>query len=191
MLSASEIARGTQGALRFLSRDPAAPYYFDNTIEACLRSFRVMLLAAPLYALWLLLRYGEVTTRADEVEVALVETLHYVVDWLIFPVIFHEIARHRGWLDRYARYIAALNWTNLPAIALMVAAKAVVLLVPPAGQFLELVLQILLFYWFLTVTRMALAVSWPFSILLLVVNWVPSFFLSLIVDRFLGVMPLP
>ena len=46
MLSASDIARGTQGAVRFLLRDPGAPLYFENTIEGCLRSFRVMALAA-------------------------------------------------------------------------------------------------------------------------------------------------
>ena len=187
MLSSSEIARGTEGSFKFLQRDPAALHYFDNTLEACLRSFRVMALAAPLYAIWLLLRYSfEVQAQADEVEIAFVEGLHYVVDWLLFPVIFYEIARRRGWLDRYARYITALNWVSLPAIALMVLGKAVGLLVPPIGDVLEFLLQILLFYWFLTVTRMALQVSWPISILLLVVNSVPSFFLTIIVDRFLG-----
>ena len=42
VLSAAEIARGVQGALGLLRRDPAAPLHFDNTMEACLRSFRVM-----------------------------------------------------------------------------------------------------------------------------------------------------
>ena len=103
MLSAAEITRGVQGALGFLWRDPAAALHFDNTMEACLRSFRVMALAAPLYAIYLLLSYSNVTSSADEMEIALVEGLHYVVDWLLFPVIFYEIARRRGWLDRYPR----------------------------------------------------------------------------------------
>ena len=46
MLSIAEIARNTQGALRMLQLDPAAPFQFDNTPEACLRSFRVIALAA-------------------------------------------------------------------------------------------------------------------------------------------------
>ncbi len=188
MLSSSEIARGTEGSFKFLQRDPAALYYFDNTFEACLRSFRVMGLAAPLYALWLLLRYSfEVEAQADEIEIIFVEALHYVVDWLLFPVIFYEIARRRSWLERYPRYIVALNWVSLPAIALMVLGKALGLLVPPIGDALEFVMQILLFYWFLAVTRAAMQLSWPISILLLVVNSVPSFFLTIIVDRFLGV----
>jgi len=40
-------------------------------------------------------------------------------------------------------------------------------------------------------TRLSLGVSWPQSILLLIVNWMPSLLLSLIVDRVLGVVPLP
>ena len=53
MPSTSESARGIQGALKFLQHDPSAAGHFDSTLEACLRSFRAMLLAAPPYALYL------------------------------------------------------------------------------------------------------------------------------------------
>lgn len=192
MSSVQEIARGTLGAIRFLQRDPGAPYYFENTTEACLRSFRVMLLVAPIYGLYLLLHYSGVATKSDEVEIVAVEALRYVVDWLLFPVIFYEIARRRGWLDRYPRYIGALNWTNLPAIAVALFGLALGHLAPPAVEaVLEIALRALFFYWFLMVTRMVLGVSWLFAVLLMIVNWVPSLFLSLIVTRFLGVTPLP
>ncbi len=52
VLSNAEIARGTQGAVRLLQRDPSAPLNFDNNFAACLRSFRVMALVAPLYAVY-------------------------------------------------------------------------------------------------------------------------------------------
>jgi len=120
MLSAAEIARGVQGALVFLWRDPSAPTYFDNTTEACLRSFRVMVLVAPLHVILLLVRYSSATVAAEDVEIFFVEALSYIVEWLLFPVVFHEIARRQGWLDRYARYIGALNWINLPGMALAV-----------------------------------------------------------------------
>lgn len=191
MLSTSEIARGLQGSLKFLQRDPSAAQHFDNTVEACLRSFRVMVLVAPIYAIYLLAHYANVRTEADEIQVFFVEALHYVVDWLLFPVIFYEIARRRAWLDRYPRYIAALNWINLPAIALMTVGEGLLLVSPSVGQVAEFALQALFFYWFLTVTRMTLQANWLFAILLLIVNWVPSLFLSLIVDRFLGVAALP
>jgi len=190
VLSAAEIARGVKGALGFLQRDPAAPQHFDNTMEACLRSFRVMAVAAPLYAIYLLISYSDVTTTADETEIALVEGLHYVVDWLLFPVIFYEVARRRGWLDRYPRYISALNWINLPLMVLAVVGSALAAVTPAAvAIIIDLGLKALVFYWFLMTTRMALGVSWPISVVLLVVNWMPSLFLSLLVARYLGVVP--
>ncbi len=188
MLSAAEIARGLKGALAFLWRDPAAPTYFDNTTEACLRSFRVMVLVAPLQAILLLVRYADVTTVADDMEVFVVETLSYVVEWLLFPVIFHEIARRQGWLDRYARYIGALNWINLPGMILAVMFIPLARLAPTAiGDLVSIGLQGLFFYWFLVTTRQVLGGGWLFSAMLLVVSWVPVVFISFLVARYLGV----
>ena len=191
MLSAAEIARGVKGALGFVQRDPTAPLHFDNTMEACLRSFRVMALVAPLYAIYLLIYYSDVTVSADETEIMLAEAIRYVVDWLLFPVIFYEAARRRGWLDRYPRYIGALNWINLPAMVVVIAGQGLSSVAPAAvAVIIDLGLRALLFYWFLMATRMALGTSWPISVVLLIINWVPSLFLSFLVDRYLGVVPI-
>ncbi|MGZ3340911.1 MAG: hypothetical protein ACXU9B_14100 [Reyranella sp.] len=191
MLSAAEIARGVKGALGFLQRDPTAPQHFDNTMEACLRSFRVMAVVAPLYAIYLLIYYSDVTVNADGMEIAVVEAMRYIVDWLLFPVIFYEAARRRGWLDRYPRYIGALNWINLPAMVVVIVGQALSSVAPAAvAVIIDLGLRALLFYWFLMATRMALGTSWPISVVLLIINWVPSLFLSFLVDRYLGVVPI-
>ena len=188
MLSSAEIARGSQGAVRFLGRDVSAPLYFDNTPEGCLRSFQVMIVVAPIFAFYLVVHYTQVNSTADEGEIALVEGLRFVVDWLLYPVIFYEIARRRGWLGRYPRYISALNWINLPAVILLLIGESVGALAPPAAAgLLQIALQLLFFYWFLMVTRIALGLNWPTAAVLLVVNWVPSYFLSILVNRFLGV----
>lgn len=192
MLSAAEITRGVQGALGFLQRDPTAPQHFDNTMEACLRSFRVMALVAPLYGLYRLIYYSDLGTNAEEIEIVLVEAMRYVVDWLLFPVIFYEVARRRGWLDRYPRYIGALNWINLPAMVVAIVGLVLAMVAPGAVVLvLDLGLQALFFYWFLLTTRAVLGTSWVISVVLLVVNWVPSLFLSLLINRYLGVIPLP
>jgi hypothetical protein len=191
VLSAAEIARGVQGALGFLKRDATAPQHFDNTMEACLRSFRVMALVAPLYAIYLLIYYSDVTVNADGAEIAVVEAMRYIVDWLLFPVIFYEAARRRGWLDRYPRYIGALNWINLPAMVVVIVGQGLSAVAPAAvAVVIDLGLRALLFYWFLMATRMALGTSWPISVVLLIINWVPSLFLSFLVDRYLGVVPI-
>jgi hypothetical protein len=190
VLSGAEIARGTQGSLGFLQLDRTAPLQFDNTMAACLRSFRLMALVAPLQVIALLLRYSasDITYAADDLELVLVETLHYVVDWLLFPVIFYEIARLRGWLDKFPRYISALNWMNLPGMAIAVVVLAVASLLPNGvGDLLRVALQGFVLYWLIATTRLTLEVSWPVSVALMLANWVPSELLSLIVDRFLGV----
>lgn len=190
MLSAGEVARGLQGALGFLQRDPAAPSYFENTAESCLRSFQVMILVAPLYAVVLAILYSNVTTTADGWEIVAVEALRYTVDWLLFPVIFFEIARRQNWVGQYPRYISALNWVNLPLMVVAVVAVVLASILSTAAAILiQLGLYGLLFYWFLAVTRSVLNASWVQSFMLLLVNWVPSRFLSVIVDRFLGIAP--
>jgi len=107
MLSSAEIARGSQGAVKFLLRDVSAPFHFDNTLEGCLRSFRVMILVAPIYAFVRVIEYMQVNVAADPGQIVLVEGLRYVVEWLLYPVIFHEIARRRGWLVGVTAVISA------------------------------------------------------------------------------------
>ena len=188
MLSQAEIARGSRGAVKFLWHDVSAPFHFDNTFEGCLHSFQVMLLVAPIYAFYLIVHYADLTVEADDGLIILAESLRYVVDWLLFPVIFYEIARRRGWLERYPRYIAALNWINLPAVVLLLVGESLAEIAPPTvAALLQIGLQILFFYWFMMATRLALGVNWVLAGVLMVVNWVPSYFLSLIVNRFLGV----
>lgn len=188
MLSSAEIAQGSQGAIKFLLRDTSAPAHFDNTLESCLRSFQVMALVAPLYALYLFVHYAQVTTVAEDWEIAFIEAMRFVVDWLLFPVIFYEIARRRGWLERYPRYISALNWINFPAVILLLASELVAAVAPATfTALLQLGLQVVFFYWFMMTTRLALGVPWLLAAVLMVVNWVPSYFLSVLVNRLLGV----
>jgi len=59
-----------------------------------------------------------------------------------------------------------------------------------AGDILRLGLQAFILYWLVVTTRMTLGVSWPVSVLMMAINWLPSEVLLLIVDRFFGVTPL-
>ena len=62
------------------------------------------------------------------------------------------------------------------------------MIVPAAiGGILEIALQALFFYWFLVITRLTLGADWAMAVVLLAVNWIPSFFLLIIVDRYIGV----
>ncbi len=188
MLSMIEIARGAQGAVRLLRGDRAAPSNFDSTAANCARSFRLMLVAAPLYVIYLLIEYTDFDVAAETWEIACAEGVRYVFEWLLYPVLFYEIARRRGWLDKYFRYITALNWINLPAAILLVIG-AVLMAVAPTGvaTLISLAITAVIFYWFLMATRLILGVGWPTAGLLLVVNCVPMMFISLIINRVLEV----
>jgi hypothetical protein len=143
---------------------------------------------APIYAFYLVVHYAQLSTAADEGQIVLGEGLRFVVDWLLYPVIFYEIARRRGWLDRYPRYIAALNWINLPAVILLLIGESVASIAPAAvSALLQIAMQVLFFYWFMVTTRMVLGIDWLSASILMVVNWVPSYVLSVLVNRFLGV----
>ena len=58
----------------------------------------------------------------------------------------------------------------------------------PGTAGLEIALQALFFYWFLVITRLTLGTDWAMAVVLLAVNWIPSFFLLIIVDRYIGVL---
>lgn len=188
MLSASEIARGVQGAQRLLRGDRAGPFNFDSTAAGCARSFRLMLVAAPLYAFYLLIEYDGLDVAADFWEIASAEGLRYLLEWLLYPVLFYEIARRRGWLDRYFRYITALNWINLPSVILLVLGAAL-MAVAPAGlaTLISFAVTAVIFYWFLMATRLVLGVGWPTAGLLLIINVVPMMFISMVINRVLDV----
>ena len=38
------------------------------------------------------------------------------------------------------------------------------------------------------ITRLTLGADWAMAVVLLAVNWIPSFFLLIIVDRYIGVL---
>ena len=174
----------------FLRRDPAAPLSFDNTMEACLRSFRLMAVAAPFYAVYSLIRYANLSVTIDD------RRAHSRRD----DELRHQLAAVSGDLLRESRAAAAgstaIRVTSPPstgstcrAIVIAIAAIVVKLMVPTAiGGILEIALQALFFYWFLVTTRLTLGADWAMAVVLLVVNWVPSFFLLIIVDRYIGVL---
>jgi hypothetical protein len=182
-----EAARNVSAALGVLRYDRAAPYMIDADRAAVIRSFAVALLIAPLFALHRLLAYDGLEIAASGEKAVLVETLRYAVAWLAWPVVTFEIARGLGATARWPRYIALMNWIQLPAMILVLMAAAVAAVAPDAirGGVL-LVADLLLAAWSMFAARLALEVSWLTALWLCALEFTIAVALSYFVDIALG-----
>ena len=186
MLTLPEIINSTRGTYRLLRFDPAGSAYFDNTVDAFWRSFRVMVLVAPIYLIVRLIAYQDYKTDASEVEVILVETLYYVIQWFLYPVLLWEAARFLDLQRNYLRYVVAVNWIN-PSLILLVLLVAVMREIAPVIHVaLVIGFWMLLAIWFTAATRLVLGAGWGITVALFAVDIVLSESLSLFMHRILG-----
>lgn len=101
-----EIAISAAAALRLAFLDRDAVFYFENDERAFWRSFVAAIIAAPNYVL-LALHDASGATGGRFIAV---ETISYVIGWVIFPLVMLAYTEARGCGDRYFRFIAAWNW---------------------------------------------------------------------------------
>jgi len=113
------VLRGLGRLVRF---DVDGLGYFDRSIEGFWRSFRVMLLIAPLYAIIIPLELELIKPTAGWPHVMITEILAYIVSWLLYPLVAYEICRLIGRETEYPGYIAVYNWSKM----LIVTAQVVV-----------------------------------------------------------------
>lgn len=190
MLTVPEIVNSVRGTLRLLRFDPAGVAYFDNTTEALWRSFRVMVVAAPVYAAIRYLSYEEYTVEASEFEVALVETLYYVIQWFLYPVIAWEIARFADLRRNYPRYIASVNWINLMLLSFGLGVSLMREIAPLMNVGFAIGFWLLLAIWFMAAARLMLGASWGLVLGLFAVDIFVSELMSGVVHNALGLVRL-
>ncbi|MEQ9121520.1 MAG: hypothetical protein RIM80_03010, partial [Alphaproteobacteria bacterium] len=106
-----ELALALYGVSRLVKLDRAAVQYFDNTPEAFWRSFNAAVIAAPAYALLVLLNFPDPAPAASELRVLFVETTAYVIGWVRFPLVMVSFTDAVGCGRHYYRFIAAWNWS--------------------------------------------------------------------------------
>lgn len=101
-----EIAISAAAALRLAFLDRDAVFYFENDERAFWRSFVAAIIAAPNYVL---LALHNASGPTDGRFIA-VETISYVIGWVIFPFVMLAYTEGKDCADRYFRFIAAWNW---------------------------------------------------------------------------------
>jgi hypothetical protein len=190
MLSRTEIAQGVSGAWRLIWGDGGGLYMLDRTREGFWRSFRVMLLLAPLQILALLIAYARVDTVAPDGVIVLVEALRYVVDWTFFPVVLLEAARAAGWQGRYIGAVVAINWFNVPLVVLSTMSLALGELLPSGvGGGLTLILLAFYLYGLTRILGATLSIGLAQAIPLSLISLLISLTLEFVVNGVVGRLP--
>ena len=93
------------------------------------------------------------------------------------------------WLDlrrNYLRYIAALNWINVPLILVALVVTGAGELAPPLFPALNIGLELLLFIWFCAATRLVLGAAWGLTLGLFLISIASSIILQMAVQGVLG-----
>ncbi|WP_310618695.1 hypothetical protein [Flexibacterium corallicola] len=117
--SSSEIVRSFQGSIELMRAPNKAASYFDLSNDGFWRSFSVIFLLLPFYALSMVARErmlataggGQTNTpQAIDFGVMLATS---VLDWVTFPIVIALLASTLGIKGQYASYISVRNWTSL------------------------------------------------------------------------------
>lgn len=113
MIDVGAAATGLAGAWRLARLDRAGMRYFEATPEAFWRSFQAAIVAAPIYALLVLLRADDHPLSPDPLRAALIEVIGYVIQWTAFPLAAWYLTRAFNCSGRYFGFMVAYNWANV------------------------------------------------------------------------------
>ncbi len=162
MIDLGAAAAGLTGAWRMARLDRAGLRYFDATEEGFWRSFQAAIVAAPIYAMLVLLRPEDHPLSSDPLRAILIEAIGYAIQWTAFPLAAWYLCRAFHCTDRYFGFIVAYNWANvlqfiafLP-IALLTASS----MLPSAGiNLIATVFTAAVIYYEYFIARSALAID--------------------------------
>ena len=160
-----ETRRALAGALRLARGDPGGMAYFEPTIDGFWHSFRAALLCYPLYLILLSfpLKLGDEPPLAiEEWRLLTLETIHYVISWVAFPLLMLPLIHRLGRGNRFLAFMVAYNWCQVPqtvvfAVIALLGATGLVSANTVLAADLTVGLAMLVYEWF--VARVALATS--------------------------------
>jgi hypothetical protein len=129
VITGRELAFGMLGAWRLVRNDASGLQYFDRSPQGALRSFWVIALVAPAYAVLVMLQLESYGVASIGLRQILLGGGIYLIDWLLFPVILLRLAPMLGREREVPGYIAANNWAQvlIYGLALFVGAATVLL----------------------------------------------------------------
>lgn len=170
------------GAVRLARGDRRGLACFNPTEEGFWHSFRAAVLCYPLYLILLAfpIELGP-APDLDPWRMLIVETIHYVISWVAFPLLMIPLVDRLRRHERYFGFMVAYNWCQTPqtvVFALVALAGAIGLLSAEAMLIADLIVGIgaLVYEWY--VSYVALDVSRSKAVLVIVADVVLATILS-------------
>jgi hypothetical protein len=162
MLSLAEIGPALYGAWRLAHFDADGMRYFDRSIAGFWRSFRVALLAAPLWIIILGVNLAPMHIGGSWIRLVTAETIGYVIAWVAYPLAAFYLTRLIDRQKEYVGFIVALNWSTLIQLAIMTPAHVIAATGLLSFDFnlilvLGAELAYLVYEWFITRTALRLS----------------------------------
>lgn len=108
------IVNGVFGAFRLARGDFGGYDNFPNTIQGFWQSFWAAPLTVPIRLILLASTFSLATAELGTGTLIAVETIGFLLDWAIFPLVMIPVARMMNITHRYIPFIIAYNWTKLP-----------------------------------------------------------------------------
>jgi hypothetical protein len=170
------------GTLRLARGDPGGLACFNTTEDGFWNSFWAAVLCYPLYLILLAfpIELGP-TPELEAWHMIAIETIHYVISWVAFPLLMVPLVDWLQRSDRFFGFMTAYNWCQVPqtlVFAAVALAGAVGLLSAEGMLIADLIagLAALVYEWY--VSRVALAVSRPKAALVILADVVLATVLS-------------
>ena len=160
MLTLAEIGPALYGAWRLAHLDPDGMRYFDSSVTGFWRSFRVAVLAAPLWII--ILAVSPLPATGGWFRLVVAETIGYVIQWVAFPLAAFYLTYLTDRRREYFVFITALNWASLIQLGVQMPADVlanVPLMPADLGTILIWGAQLaaLVYEWFITRTALRLS----------------------------------
>ena len=169
------------GAYRLAWFDAGGMRYFDASIDGFWRSFFAAVLIAPFYLIYQWLRFLVEASGGDAFRYACVETITYVIAWVLFPLVMISLARFIEREQQYLGYMVAYNWAAVLQNALIMPVGMVAMIGgPEVGpvDFLSLVafVAVVVYTWF--ITRTALNIDGGTAVTIVALDFLLGLFLD-------------
>ncbi len=188
MPSLSHILNALSAAVNLVMYRLDAFDRFEKTSNAFFWSFFALIIAAPIQFIGSEIQASNLPSDIglQTTGMLVAQTLTYLLDWLIFPLIMIPVSKQLGFSNNYVRYIISYNWSKAVMYAVTVPTYAWFIVNPDNGAIVMVAMVVTI--WSLSfrawLAKNALQTTWGFGIGIFLLDMLISLILSLTIAQF-------